>query len=154
MSKNQRARKASADKTESGSMSQVLQMFAVSVGLLFAYHLFVSQPNVAVAQHSGVSKGIVVVDSKAVFGAYMEIMQGKIAGGEEFTEGQLNLSGQEFAVEYMRAIKKYRDAGYLVIDKANALGVPNNSEITKEIGTALNLNVVPTPDPFSAPALN
>lgn len=129
-------------------------MFAVAIGVLVAYHLWFGGPNVAVAQHQGPAVGVVVVDSKAVFGAYMEIMQERIAGGEEFSESQLTIGGQEFAAEYLRAIKKYRDAGFLVVDKQYALGVPAKSEITSEIGDALGLDVVPSADPFAAPELN
>jgi hypothetical protein len=152
MSKKQKNTKTAA-RGESGGLSQVVQMFVVAGSLMLLYHVFVNQPSEAVAQHTGPSKGVVVVDSKSVFGAYMEVMQGRIAGGESFSEAQLNLSGQEFAAEYLRAIKKYRDAGYMVLDKQYALGVPAQSEITKEIGTALNLQVIPSPDPFSAPQI-
>lgn len=97
--------------------------------------------------------GIVVVDSKAILRSFMSVMEERIAGGEEMSEGKLNLSGQEFAAEYMRAIKKYKDDGFIVIDKQYALGVPSNTEITLEIGNALGLSVEVTPDPFSMPVL-
>lgn len=131
----------------------VINMFLVAGGLLLAYHFFAVSESAEPVSHSGAARGIVVVDSKAVLQGFMDVMQERIADGQEFTEGQLNMSGQDFAVEYMRAVKKYRDAGFLVIDKQYALGVPEASEITLEIGEALGLNVTPTADPFAAPAL-
>jgi len=132
----------------------VINMFLVAGGLLLAYHFFAVSQSAEPEYHSGAARGIVVVDSKAVLQGFMDVMQERIAEGQQFTEGELNMSGQDFAVEYMRAVKKYRDAGFLVIDKQYALGVPEASEITLEIGEALGLVVTPTADPFAAPALN
>jgi len=150
-------RKRDAEKQERSWLMEVFQMFAIAGGCLLGYHLFLA-PTTTEAEtenkaYEGPGRGIVVVDSKAILGNFMERMEKRIARGEEMTEGQLNMSGQDFAAEYMRAIKKYRDKGYLVIDKQYALGVPRESEITVEIGEALGMVVEVTTDPFSAPSI-
>ena len=136
--------------------SGVLPLFAIPIALLAGYHFFVAPLSVANANEpvAGAAKSIVVVDSKAVLGAFMKKKQEEIAGGESYSEGEITASGAEFAAEYLRAVKRYRDQGFLVIDKQYALSVPVGSEITEEIGTALELDVVATPDPFSAPQLD
>lgn len=141
--------------TKSDGVS-VLAVFVISIALLAGYHFFVASTGVAEASaaHTGPAHNIVVVDSKTVLEAFMRKMEGKIAAGENFTEGEIRTAGVDFGAEYLRAIKKYRDGGYLVIDKKYALGVPTGSEITEEIGRALSLDVKATPDPFQAPALN
>lgn len=134
----------------------VLAVFVIGIGLLAGYHFFVAPTGVAEANatHIGPANNIVVVDSKTVLEAFMRQMEGRIAGGENFTEGEIQTAGVDFGAEYLRAVKKYRDAGYLVIDKKYALGVPAGSEITEEIGRALSLEVKATPDPFQAPELD
>jgi len=151
MSKAARKKKPVVTK-ESGGMS-VLATFAIAAGLLVGYHLLLAPENVARANHAGPAHSIMVVDSKAVLQAFMDEKENEIAAGGNFTEGEIRLSGAEFAAEYMRAIKKYRDKGYLIIDKKYALGVPAESEITQQIGDALQLDVVVGVDPFSAPEL-
>lgn len=143
--------------TDHGSVFHVGTTFLVVIACLALYH-FVMLPKVLPKQpmsdvHTGAAKGIVVVDSQAVVEAFTEKMQERIAAGDSFTEGQLTSSGADFGAEYMRAIKKYRDGGYLVLDKRQSLGVPKGSEITQVIGDALSLNVVVKPDIFSAPEL-
>jgi hypothetical protein len=131
-------------------------MFAVGIALLAGYHFFFAPTGVAEANgiERGPAQSIMVVDSKKVLQAFMTKMEGAIAGGATYTEGEIQASGADFAAEYLRAVKKYRDNGYLVIDKQYALGVPAGSEITEEIGMALGLYVQAAPDPFSAPELD
>lgn len=148
------SKKANGDE---GNLFQIATTFAVVIACLGLYH-FVMLPKVLPVVpvnevHSGAAKGIVVVDSQAVIEAFTEKMQERISGGDSFTEGQLKASGADFGAEYMRAVKKYRDGGYLVLDKRQSLGVPKGSEITLEIGNALGLNVELKPDIFSAPEL-
>ena len=52
------------------------------------------------------AKGILVVDSKAIFESFMATVQERIALGEEMSKSQLHFNGQEFGAEYLRAIKK------------------------------------------------
>jgi len=136
--------------------SGILPMFLISIAMIAGYHFFLAPSGVAVANASqqGPANNIVVIDTKTVLQGFMEKMQDEISGGATYTEGEIQASGADFAAEYMRAIKKYRDDGYLVIDKQYALGVPVGSEITEEIGKALSLDVKATPDPFQAPQLD
>jgi hypothetical protein len=155
------SKRSSKTKTQLGQLTKsdgvsVLAVFVIGIGLLAGYHFLVAPTGVAEASstHSGPAQNIVVVDSKTVLEAFMRQMEGRIAAGENFTESEIQTAGVDFGAEYLRAIKKYRDAGYLVIDKKYALGVPSGSEITEEIGKALSLEVKATPDPFQAPELN
>jgi hypothetical protein len=158
MTKKARAKKAAEAKATSKkserSLESVFQMVLIAGGLIAAYHVAVAGRAPQPTEEPTASKGIVVVDSKAVLGSFMELMEARIANGEELTEGQLTMSGQDFAAEYMRAIKEWKDSGYLVLDKQYALGVPSDTEITAQIGNALSLDVEVTPDPFAAPALD
>jgi hypothetical protein len=131
-------------------------MFAIGLALLTGYHFFVAPYTgaQAVASEAGPAKSIIVVDTKTVLQAHIEQMEGKIAGGATYTQEEIQNSGAEFAAEYLRTIKKYREAGYLVIDKKYALGVPVGSEITEEVGRSLQLDVKARPDPFLAPELD
>ncbi len=152
MNTSSKKKTRTAKKAATNGMT-VSATFAIVGGVLLAYHLFVAPTNIAQASNSGAANSIMVVDSKAVLQAFMDKKVEEVSAGGDFTESEVRLSGAEFAAEYMRAIKKYRDRGYLVIDKQYALGVPVASEITEEIGDALNLSVKAGADPFSAPEL-
>ena len=153
MSKRRKQGRKPIEQPKSRDPGGVLPMFVVGIALLAGYHFFLAPNGIedANATTAGPAKDIVVVDSKAVLSAFMSSMESEIAAGASFTESEIHASGAEFGVEYLRAIKKYRDAGFLVIDKQYALGVPVGSEITEEIGKALSLEVKATPDPFQAP---
>ena len=103
---------------------------------------------------AGAAQGLVVVDAKAIFKTYVDVQTKRFAAGEEFTEEELTMSGAEFAAEFLRAVKKYRDAGYLVFDKDKALGVPRGSDITGEIAKELGVVLDLAPDPLDAPLVN
>lgn len=153
--------KQSKKATKSGVYNDLFLMFAMVVGCFALYHymllpksaLAAPGPTQTLANYAGAARGIVVVDSKLIVEAFTETMQARIAQGASFTEGELTASGADFGAEYMRAIKKYRDAGYLVMDKRQALGVPKGSEITKEVAQRLALDVVEAPDIFTAPEI-
>lgn len=157
MSKKTRVKTRSTTSENTVNAAPIWPVFAIVIGVLVSYHfLFAQTGNVAEAsvEKNGAAHNIVVVDSKAILQAFMTEMEEKIASGATYTEGEVKASGAEFGAEYLRAVKKYRDKGFLVIDKQYALGVPKGSEITEEIGTALNLEVTATPDPFSSPKLD
>jgi len=130
-------------------------MFAIPIVLIASYHVFFGSSNDAQAQdHSaGAAKGIVVVDSKAIFKTYVDEQTRRFSAGEAFTEAQLQNGGAEFATEFLRAVNKYRNAGYIVFDRDKALGIPKGSDITEEIADALGVNVELARDPFEAPIL-
>lgn len=134
-------------------VSNLIATFVIAIGAVVAYHFVVANDSVAVAQTGRQAQGIVVVDAKAAVQGFMGVMEQRIASGEDFSESELTLSGADFGAEFLRAVKKYRDAGYLVIDKGNVLAVPANAEITEEIAEALGIKVELSPDPFAAPAV-
>lgn len=139
-------------KKEESEGLGVLAVFAVGIGLLAIYHFLVAAPTAAQA-NEGAASNIVVVDSKAVLEAFMKATELEIQAGKDLTEEEVRMTGARFGAEYLRAVKKYRDAGFLVIDKKYALGIPKGAEITSEIGKVLNLDVAVTPDPFAAPEI-
>jgi len=153
------AKRQSKTQSSNSGVGDLVITFVLVAACFVLYH-FVLLPKTALAtptgnteSYAGAARGIVVVDSKVILEAFTNQMQQKITSGASFTEGELTASGADFAAEYMRAVKKYRDAGYLVLDKRQALGVPRGSEITEEIGDSLSLDVVASPDIFSAPEL-
>jgi hypothetical protein len=146
-----KGKKVTATKAKAVMETGVASMFVVAGALIGIYHFFLSPVNVAEAKYNGPAQSIVVIDTKLVLQAYMQKWEDRIAGGAEYTQEQIFSSSADFGAEYFRAIKKYRDAGYVVIDKQYALGVPSGAEITAEIGRALDLTVEPAPDPFEAP---
>lgn len=97
-----------------------------------------------------VGAGIVVVDSQAALQAFMDQLEARLAGGQDLTEAGLQMQGADFGAEFLRAVMKYRDRGYLVLDRGQVLGVPEGADITMEIGEALGLEISPRDDPFSS----
>lgn len=135
-----------------GELLDLIQTVVIVLVAISAYHYLIVAGSMQSSIQSGVAKGIVIVDSKSVLNGYMDVMKARVASGENMSEGQLQSSGANFGAEYLRAVKKYRDAGYLVIDKQYALGVPVGSDISEQIGKALNLEIKPVADPFTLPS--
>jgi len=134
--------------------TQVGVMIAISLVTVAGYQSLSRQSAYSAETPTNGAPGVVVVDTKAVLEAYMEVMKDRIAAGEEFSDQTLQLSGAEFAAEYLGAVKKYRDEGVVVIDRRYVVGIPDGSEITKEIGDALGLVVEVKMDAFSLPLNN
>ena len=148
-----------APKNSDSGFGSILQMFVIAIVLIVANNALWPRGTEAVASDTGIvqagaAQGIVVVDAKAILKTYLDTQTARIAAGESFTEESLKMSGVDFAAEFLRAVKKYRDAGYLVFDKSNALGVPRGSEITLEIADALGVEVQLPMDPLDAPSVN
>jgi hypothetical protein len=130
----------------------VLQMVVVALASVAGYHFLLgSTPAIASAQ--GRYEQIVVVDTERLVAGKIKQATQQIAGGAEYTPDQLQLQGKNFGAELLGALKKYRDGGYLVIDRRHALAIPLGVDVTDEIGTQLGLELEPASDPFSAPTL-
>lgn len=134
-----------------GAGGAILQMAVVSVLSIVVYHLSVGRQ--AEAAPAKKVTEIVVVDTQALLEAQIELTTAQIAGGTEFSEEQLKMTGQNFGTQLLRTLKEYRDRGVLVIDRRHALAIPVGSDVTAEVGGKLGVKVKPSPDPFSAPAL-
>lgn len=94
---------------------------------------------------------IVVVDSKAALQAYMDELEQQVLAGTDMTEAQLHMRGAEFGAEFVRAVRGYRDRGYIVIDRNQVLTAPPELDITQEIAAVLGLEIQQDDDPFTAP---
>lgn len=138
-------------------LAGLISMFVIALGSVGIYHLTlggqVAQPAVAHAD-SGPARGIVVVDAKTALKAFMATIEQRMAAGEDFTETHLQIQGADFGAEFLRAVKRYEDAGFIVIDKGQVLGVPPTAEITREIAEALGINIDLADEEFAAATLS
>lgn len=134
-----------------------LAMFIVPIAIVAMYHFsFGGQGREGATAGAPVpttARGIVVVDAQAALRAFMATVEQRMAAGEDFTEAQLHLQGADFGAEFLRAVSRYRDAGYIVLDKGQVLGVPVTADITEDIAAALGIDLDMAFDNFGAATL-
>jgi hypothetical protein len=94
-----------------------------------------------------------VVDTKRLVEAKIQSATDAIANGAQMTQEQLTLQGQDFGANLLRALKRYRDEGYVVLDRSNALAIPVGRDVTEQVAKELGVTVAPAVDPFTAPDL-
>ena len=95
---------------------------------------------------------LVVVDTKRLLQAHIQAQEARISQGATLTPQQLELSGQTFAADFLRAVRRYSDRGSLVVDRQFAVAVPAGVDRTEEVAKVLGLALgQAAPDPFVAP---
>jgi hypothetical protein len=127
-------------------------MVLVAVVAIALYHAV--QARVAVASSGDeAAVRIVVVDTKRLVDAKIRLATQAIASGAVMNQEQLTLQGQDFGVNLLRSLKRYRDEGYVVLDRQHALAVPLGRDVTEDVARALGVELEPQVDPLTAPSL-
>lgn len=130
---------------------------AMAVAVSVFWRIAGDGPGVSQASAADGGRGqtgrIVVVDSKAALQAYMDELEQQVLSGIDMTEAQLQMRGAEFGAEFVRAVNRYRERGYIVMDRNQVLTAPPELDITQEIAEILGLEIRAADDPFAAPVV-
>jgi hypothetical protein len=130
-----------------------LQSTAIAITAVALYHVALHGTE-AIASGGGAAESrIIVVDTQRLVEAKIQAATDAIASGAEMSQEALTLQGHDFGANLLRALKRYRDEGYVVLDRRNALAIPVGRDVTEQVAKELGVTVAPAVDPFSAPSL-